>query len=152
VVVWDEPTTQNPKERLMKKTTKWLSKLAVPAAALAAAVALNVPAGLAKEPSLRIYKAGAVAGTLLTPGDYRLEVAPSLRTVTFRRGKEVILTVPCRVGFLTEPILGDSIYYTAGGDGGETISRILLLDSKLTIDLTEPAEGPEVAKLGSGAK
>ena len=101
--------------------------------AIAAAAATAQP----RKTDFVLYRDGVVHGALLSKGEYKIEIAPTLDSVTFYRGGASVLSTPCKVGALAEPPTGDSVFYVARGDGKEGITRILLVRPKLSIDFGE---------------
>ncbi len=108
------------------------------ATALAVLASLALTAGTAaapKRPEISISREATVGGVTLGEGAYRIEVAPALDAVTILRGRKEIVTVPARVTTLDGKAMGDSVYFRKLEDGTETITKILLVRPKLSIEL-----------------
>lgn len=102
---------------------------------LAAAVLAAVPVANAKKESLRLYETGVVNGVVLEAGDYKVELAPSLESVSFLKGRRVVVSAPAKVRQAEGALLGDAIHYRPGTDGRQEIVRVVLAGSRLSIEI-----------------
>ena len=130
-----------------------------PAAGAGSAPALGAPAPGApprrarvKTHELQIYLDGLVHGVRLAKGTYRIGVDPSMRAVSIYRGKELVMTAPCRVSMRGEAVMGTSVAYLPRADGTADIVRIELSRPEYSIDLGEETERPSVADLTPAAR
>src|SRR5262245_13111409 len=79
-----------------------------------------------------------VGGAVLEPGDYRLELAPALDTVTFYSGKRAVVTARCKVGLAQGRVYGDAIHYSPAEGGREIVTKLVFSGSRLSIELLPP--------------
>src|SRR5262249_34727317 len=110
-----------------------ISVLLVLAAAMLAA-ALPSFAATSKE-RVHFDRAATVGGAVLEPGEYRIELAPALDTVTFYSGKRAVVTTPCKVGLAQGRVYGDAIHFAPGEGGREVVTKLVFSGSRLSIDL-----------------
>ena len=113
------------------------TRYTLPAVLVSLAIAAAAATAQPRKADFVLYRDGVVHGALLSKGEYKIEIAPTLDSVTFYRDGSTVLSAPCKVGALAEPPTGDSVFYVPIGDGKEGITRILLVRPRLSIDFGE---------------
>ena len=99
----------------------------------------SLPASAQKGQTVHLDRTATVGGASLAPGDYRLELAPSLETVTLYSGKRAVVTSRCKVGLAAGRVYGDAVHFTPAGDGREVVTKLVFSASKLSIEILPPA-------------
>jgi len=129
----------------MKRTRPVLLVLA------AAILAVSLPAFAGSKERVRLDREATVGGAVLGPGEYRIELAPSLETVTFFSGKRAVVTARCKVGLAQGRVYGDAVHFSAGEGGREIVTKLVFSSSRHSIEILPPqlaappvASAPEI--------
>jgi hypothetical protein len=102
--------------------------------------AASVPTVHAAEKSLRLGHAFLLNGVVVEPGEYKVELAPSLDAVKLVRGKHVVASAPCRVSLVEGPMRANAVYSRPDSLGRDEIVRLMLADGRMAIEM-QPSAG-----------
>jgi hypothetical protein len=102
--------------------------------------ATSAPTARAAEKSLRLGHAFLLNGVVVEPGEYKVELAPSLDAVKLVRGKHVVASAPCRVSLTDGPTRADEVYSRPDSLGRDEIVRLMLADTQMAIEM-QPSVG-----------
>jgi hypothetical protein len=84
---------------------------------------------------IQLSEASTVAGTQLSPGEYKLQwdkTDSDSANVTFYRGKEAVATVPARI--VREKNTTNATFQFSSANGGNTLQRVYLKDEILEFE------------------
>lgn len=118
----------------MKRSSIFLVALA------AAVLAASLPVLAASKEKVRLDRSATIGGAVLPPGEYRVELAPSLETVTLFSGRRAIVTARCKVGLAQGRVYGDAIHFAPGAEGSEVVTKLVFSGSRLSIEMLPPAK------------
>jgi hypothetical protein len=113
-------------------------KRTVAAIALLTAAAI-APATLAATDTLQIRSPFLLNGVTIAPGEYKVAVSPSFDTVELTRGKDVVVTAPCKVGPVDQTVSRDEIHSHKAASGQEEIFRLVLARSRMSVEILPAA-------------
>jgi LPS O-antigen subunit length determinant protein (WzzB/FepE family) len=113
------------------------------ALALAIGLLFIAPAAWAQRQKVTLHKDGVLQGVHLAAGTYAMELAPSLDSAVFYKGRKLVLTAPCRVESLTNPAPADEIHYRDFDRADRAITRIVLARENLLLTFGEPGSARE---------
>jgi hypothetical protein len=114
--------------------------------------ALTIPAAHAAQKSLRLGHPFVLNGVVVEPGEYAVELAPSLDAVKLKQGREVVVSSPCKVSSVEGPSRSDEVHSRLDSRGRDEIVRLVLAGSRMSIEMTPSAEAALAAGRGIGAR
>ena len=113
---------------------------------LVLAFASALPAALAAPKALRLGHPFVLNGVVVEPGEYQVELSPSLDTVKLMRGKSVVVTAPCKARAVGESIPSDAVFSHPDSQGRDEIVRLVLASSRMSIEMMPSAETVEAQR------
>src|SRR5882672_5838192 len=95
--------------------------------------------------TIKIDRAAAVAGSVIPPGIYRVELAADMDSVRFVQGARTVVEAPCTVALTQLVYPGNAVHYRNVSGGQDRLIKIVLASSKLAIELPAEAGATEPA-------
>jgi hypothetical protein len=119
-----------------------------------AATLLAGAAGAASRDSretVKIDRSALVAGSVISPGTYKVELAADMDSVRLVQGERTVVEAPCTVALTPLVYPGNAVHYRDGQGGQDRLIKIVLAGSKLAIELPTEAEGATDGSLAKAA-
>jgi len=91
--------------------------------------------------TIKIDRAAAVAGSVIPPGIYRVELAADMDSVRLVQGERTVVEAPCTVALTQLVYPGNAVHYRNGDGGQDRLIKIVLASSKLAIEFPSDAAG-----------
>lgn len=114
-------------------------------ASLVLALAAAASATFASADVVQLHAPFVLNGVSLPPGDYRITVSPTLDSVQLVRGRQAVVTAPCKVSLADPSVSRDEVHSRPDGSGHERITRLVLTHSRMSVEIldgTSVASGP----------
>jgi hypothetical protein len=110
---------------------------------MGAALLLASSAFAATKANLELSSSATISGTTLNAGDYKLEwdgTGPNVE-VSVLKGKNVLAKVQGKLVDLDKPAAGDSVVFTTGANGSNTVAAVRFNGKKYALDLSGSGDG-----------
>ena len=127
-----------------------VSRLSVTVLGGSLLLAVSAVAGNTVKKSFHVDESVTVAGTQLTPGDYKLEWSgpgPDVK-VSILKGKRTVATVPAHIESQNAANLQGGYSLTPGKDGGQTVAEIFFAGDKYDLKIDQGADQSQGATSG----
>jgi hypothetical protein len=127
-----------------------VSRLSVAVLGGSLLLAASAVAGNTIKKSFHVYENITVAGTQLTPGDYKVEWSgpgPDVK-VSILKGKQTLTTVPARIESENTANTQAGYALMPGKDGSQAVAQIFFAGDKYDLKIDQGAEQPQGATSG----
>src|SRR5262245_3856190 len=123
-----------------KKKEIAMRKHFVPMLVAATALAgLAVAGPIDKKETIKLDREALVGAQLLPSGLYKVELGSEPETVRFVQAGKTVLEVPCKLGLDKVVYPGNAVHFKTAETGPDRLTKIVLADSKLAIEVEAPA-------------
>jgi hypothetical protein len=100
--------------------------------------------------TIKVDRTAVVAGSILPPGTYRVELAADMDSVRLVQGERAVVEAPCTVALTQLVYPGNAVTYREGDGGREQLIKIVLASSKLAIEFPAETTGaPDASTAGA---
>jgi hypothetical protein len=127
---------------------KRFASLVLASASLLAGAAHGAP--LAQKATIHLDRPALVGSSVLPSGSYRVELAGRPDTVKFLQGGRTVAEAPCKLGLATVVYPGNAVHFRTAETGPDRLIKIVLADSKLEIEVPDPAGVEADAPIAKG--
>jgi uncharacterized protein YfaP (DUF2135 family) len=110
---------------------------------MGAALLLASSAFASTKANLELSNPATISGTKLNAGDYKLEwdgAGPNVE-VSVMKGKNVVAKVQGKLVDLDKPAASDSVVFTTGANGSNTVAGVRFNGKKYALDLSGSGDG-----------
>ncbi len=96
--------------------------------------------------TIKVDRAATVAGSVIPPGIYKVELAADLDSVRLVQGERTVVEAPCTVALTPLVYPGNAVHFRNGEGGQDRLIKIVLASSKLAIEFpSDPAGATDSA-------
>jgi hypothetical protein len=99
--------------------------------------------------SIKVDRTAVVAGSVLAPGTYRVELAADMDSVRLVQAERTVVEAPCTVALTQLVYPGNAVTYRDGDGGREQLVKIVLAGSKLAIEFPAETTGASDASIAN---